>query len=58
MECQNQVHDLWSMKEWGGVDPAQLKQQHWGQCSFCKGPLILTAELGSLKLHKAHSFSK
>lgn len=51
MGCQNQVHDLCSMKEWGGMDPAQLKQQQWGQHLFCKCPLTLTAELGSLKLH-------
>lgn len=30
MGCQNPVHDLCSMKEWGGMDPAHLNQQQWG----------------------------
>lgn len=54
-DCQNQAHDLRSMKEWDGMDPAQLKQQWWGQGSSSKCPLILTTVLGSLKFHKVHS---
>jgi len=43
--CQNQVHDLCNMKEWGEMDPAQLKQQQWGQCLLSKCPIFLLLNL-------------
>lgn len=53
MGCQNQHMIYVAQKD--GIDPAKLKQQWWGQGSSSKCLLILTAALGSLKLHKVHS---